>query len=282
MRRLPRPPLIPPADGLERDYAAAIVRRCIAPAQAAIRRSVVPRLGGLLEARDAERRADSLVETWEPIQRRLSAISVATMARVTREAPGMADRHVRGVAQYQDRGWMRQVDAVLGIRPALSTDAVNNQIANLIRLNTDLIVTVPERHFGLIQAAVEQALDGGMRIETLTERIDRIYHVSEYNARRIARDQTAKVQALIAQERQRELGITRYIWRTSQDERVRDTHVANNGQRFLWSSPPEETGHPGDDIQCRCTAEPDFAQVAGGLIPAMQAEDFTGAVIETG
>jgi hypothetical protein len=35
---------------------------------------------------------------------------------------------------------------------------------------------------------------------------------------------------------------------------VRASHAANNGRIFAWDNPPE-TGHPGEDYGCRCTAE---------------------------
>jgi SPP1 gp7 family putative phage head morphogenesis protein len=52
-----------------------------------------------------------------------------------------------------------------------------------------------------------------------------------------------------------EQATTHYIWRTSGDNKVRATHAANNGKIFAWDNPPE-TGHPGEDYNCRCTAEP--------------------------
>jgi Phage Mu protein F like protein len=45
-----------------------------------------------------------------------------------------------------------------------------------------------------------------------------------------------------------------YIWRTSEDEKVRPSHAANNGKIFSRSSPPP-TGNPEDDFNCRCTDE---------------------------
>lgn len=48
---------------------------------------------------------------------------------------------------------------------------------------------------------------------------------------------------------------THYIWRTSGDTKVRASHAANNGKIFAWVNPPE-TGHPGEDYNCRCSAEP--------------------------
>jgi len=48
---------------------------------------------------------------------------------------------------------------------------------------------------------------------------------------------------------------THYIWRTVGDGRVRAAHAENEGKIFSWDSPPP-TGHPGEDYNCRCTAEP--------------------------
>ncbi len=48
---------------------------------------------------------------------------------------------------------------------------------------------------------------------------------------------------------------THYIWRTRDDEKVRPSHAANDGQIYAWDNPPP-TGHPGEDYGCRCTAEP--------------------------
>lgn len=54
---------------------------------------------------------------------------------------------------------------------------------------------------------------------------------------------------------QRSAGITRYIWRTKQDDRVRDLHASREGQLFSWDDPPSD-GHPGDAYNCRCVAIP--------------------------
>ncbi len=58
------------------------------------------------------------------------------------------------------------------------------------------------------------------------------------------------------ESRQREAGVCQYIWGTVGDERVRDSHADNEGQIFSWDNPPEDTGHPGDEDNCRCSADP--------------------------
>ncbi len=63
---------------------------------------------------------------------------------------------------------------------------------------------------------------------------------------------------------------THYIWRTRGDPQVRPSHIENNGKLFAWDNPPE-TGHPGEDYGCRCTAEPYERGTANMLIRRLPA-----------
>ena len=46
-----------------------------------------------------------------------------------------------------------------------------------------------------------------------------------------------------------------YIWHTVGDDKVRSSHEERDGQIFAWDAAPEG-GHPGEDYNCRGTAEP--------------------------
>ena len=46
-----------------------------------------------------------------------------------------------------------------------------------------------------------------------------------------------------------------YIWRTKKDDKVRGKHAEREGEIFNWHVPPEG-GHPGENYNCRCRAEP--------------------------
>lgn len=74
-----------------------------------------------------------------------------------------------------------------------------------------------------------------------------------------ATDETIRAKRRLKQRldsaRQQEVGTGRYIWRTAHDERVRSSHRANDGKIFWWNKPPP-TGHPGEDYNCRCKAQP--------------------------
>ena len=59
------------------------------------------------------------------------------------------------------------------------------------------------------------------------------------------------------------LGVTEYIWRSSDDERVRSLHREYDDRRFSWGQPPDG-GYPGEAHNCRCFAEP---VVTGVIFP---------------
>jgi predicted chitinase len=63
------------------------------------------------------------------------------------------------------------------------------------------------------------------------------------------------------------LQVERYTWRSSDDSRVRASHSEYDDRIFSWSDPPEG-GHPGQERNCRCTAEPiiDPASIPEGAV----------------
>ena len=62
------------------------------------------------------------------------------------------------------------------------------------------------------------------------------------------------------QERQREIGVKRYTWRTKRDPRVRPGHARLDDTVQRWSKKPYvgsgRYAHPGEDYNCRCIAIP--------------------------
>jgi hypothetical protein len=55
--------------------------------------------------------------------------------------------------------------------------------------------------------------------------------------------------------RQKQLGVTSFVWQTMGDERVRDEHAERDGQEYEYDDPPDGE-LPGEPIMCRCWAEP--------------------------
>ena len=147
------------------------------------------------------------------------------------------------------------------------------EVNRAIRVNVELIKSIPKQHLSKIQIAIEKGLATGGDDWSLKELIKSIEGIDDQTKRRaklIARDQLQKLNGTLNQVRQQDLGVNGYIWRTSADERVRESHRDNDGKRFQWDKPPSGTGHPGEDINCRCVAEPDLSQLIPSLAPDLQ------------
>ena len=163
-------------------------------------------------------------------------------------------------------GWHRarviaSFRAALGVdvRPLLSSPAVNAFMTQKVGENIDLVKTIPGRFRDGLKAKLEKELrEAPFDQERLTKLLREEYKMGGYNVRRLCRDQTSKLTSQLTELRHGQLGITGYVWRTSADERVRPTHAANEGQTFEWANPPAETGQPGNDVMCRCIAEPNI------------------------
>ena len=147
----------------------------------------------------------------------------------------------------------------IDISPALRNDTrLDSLVQQAVKENVALIKTIPQQYFEKLEKYVIEAFEKGDRHEKLALSIKKVAQITESRAKIIARDQTSKINGSFNRIRQTSIGIDTYTWSTSQDERVRDSHVANEGKKFKWDDPPEETGHPGEDIMCRCVAIPFF------------------------
>lgn len=131
--------------------------------------------------------------------------------------------------------------------------------------NVRMVKNVPETFFDDIGNRVAQGLREGQRAEELQQVISDRYDVSESRARLIARDQIGKLNAELNETRQVALGIETYTWRGVMDERERDEHIAHEGETYAWNDPPADTGNPGEDVNCRCTAEPNIQELIDAL-----------------
>ena len=187
------------------------------------------------------------------IQRIPSDPALATMA------PAAARAHIRALEVKHRKDFTRKMSRSLGVNvgPLMTNLGVEGIMRQAIADNVALIKTIPPRlHSKLTADMAQWATETPFDEQELRRVLSTGYRSAGYNLRRIARDQTSKTIGKFAQARQEQVGVKEYVWSTSGDERVRPTHVANDGETFAWDAPPPETGHPGEDILCRCTALP--------------------------
>jgi len=145
----------------------------------------------------------------------------------------------------------------IDITGALGNGSIGPVMEKAMVQNVELITSIPDQYLNKVRQTVFDGVGKGERYETVAERIQQVADVTESRAKLIARDQVSKMNGAFNEARQTSIGIDKYVWSTSGDERVREEHAAQNGMVFSWSDPPP-TGHPGEDIQCRCVALPYF------------------------
>lgn len=148
----------------------------------------------------------------------------------------------------------RQVLSVLGID--LGTEpTIAPHLAEFVRENARLIKDIPAKLLNDVEGIISRGVRRGRLASAMAKEIGERLDVTESRAKLIARDQVSKLNGELTQLRQTSLGVRRYIWLTSQDERVRPSHEERDGEVFSWANPPVD-GHPGEPINCRCVAEP--------------------------
>lgn len=164
---------------------------------------------------------------------------------------------------FNRRKFVSTINAAIGVNLSdiIKAEGVQLEIEASIAENVDLIKTIPEQYHSRIKETIRNGINQGNDFFSIRERILEIGKSTDKRARLIARDQVAKLNAAVTETRQKKMGVTHYFWRTARDERVRKTHKDNANKRFAWNDPPAKTGHPGHDIQCRCTSEPDLSHL---------------------
>ena len=218
-----------------------------------MKRDVEEQIVPLLRALEGEYIADSYVKTFESAFDRLHRHygDIGEQARrVAADFVGNADRENRR------RFYSAMEDAAgIDLQSVLNNEGLENTLAATTRENVNLIKSIPAQYLKDIESIVFTETVKGSNAGSMIKQISEKGGVSERRAKLIARDQTSKFNAALTQKRSENLGVEEYVWRTAEDDRVRPTHAANNGKTFRWDSPPPKTGHPSDDVQCRCYAE---------------------------
>lgn len=183
------------------------------------------------------------------------------LQRLRREA---AEKFVDTVIQKHHEGFIGQMQKLTGREgpfPTLDTTSLRTQFlrdfdTSLSNLGDALLDRLERDLRAIEQGAVTREQIRQQQREELQQNIfQRAESLTTYFSQQMDR------------ESQQEAGIENYVWRSMDDEKVRDSHAANDDRVFGWDDPPN-TGHPGADYGCRCWAEPTYEEPGmGPIIP---------------
>lgn len=261
-RRLPRhrkPPRQIYPHGLEREYERAVLR-VTEPFFAAVKQMIKNDLPSIVAARDAVLKADRtlLMDAGyaDLISVAIDGIRIRVAKQVTTAAAADASESMGNRVNDFNRTQVdRQFTTVLGIPVLRQERWLEDKLSGFVTGNVSLIKDISEKGIADVSSLIMTRVEAGDSNRTIAKAIEERLEVTRRRARFIARDQVAKLNGKLTELRQKEAGVEEYIWRAVKDGATRASHLQNDGKRFRWDSPPA-TGHPGEDYQCRCTAEP--------------------------
>ena len=169
----------------------------------------------------------------------------------------------QSIEQWQKQG--KQINSIL--KKELKTQEINKLMNIYKDQNISLIQSLPLDAAKRTYKILTEGYVSGARFENLVDKIQRIGQISSNRATLIARTETSKISTALTQARSKVLGLDWYVWRTSQDVRVRDSHYLMSRVIVNWNEPPapehlkginSKLGHyhAGNAPNCRCYAQP--------------------------
>lgn len=205
--------------------------------------------------------------------RELVEAAAATLGELSKpeDIEALAHKFATRTATYQRIQLDKQVKATLGADVFIGDQKLQALTSGFVTENVALIKDLPAKLYGQIEVVVSRGLAQATPHHQIAAELEEKFALSRDRARLIARDQVGKLYGQINAARQQDLGVTHFFWRTVNDSRVRDEHTdraeyEGNGApgRYAYDDPPDGE-LPGEPINCRCTAEPDFSGILGNL-----------------
>lgn len=264
-RRMPPPIKI---RRYEQAHAARILT-LINPYKELVKSELFPLLDVIVS--ESKVRVDDLSDIMERVFNGIRARFVAIFN------PAAIDKASQDTTRAVDNAgrdlFRRQFKTVFNADPVAAEPWLEAEVNTFVAENASLIKTLPTEALSDIEQMVFREARRGASPQDIQARIFEQFETTEARARMIARDQVSKFNGRLTELRQKQIGITRYTWQTSEDGRVRSfantsgasDHSRLNGEIFSWDEPPVtvfkgkragETNHPGGDILCRCFASP--------------------------
>lgn len=236
--------------------------------------NLISNAGMLAQSAAQERRHDEYGRTLDDIIRLVE--QEFTGQWPDEELARLARAEALKLSEVNRRQLTRILSNALGVPVFFQDGWAAPEIVTWINTNVSLIKSVKDQHLGDVRSMVTSSIRSGRTVQNVMRDIrdryaNELADKPRNRAELLARDQIGKFYGNANQLRQRELGIERYVWRGVLDQRERDSHREKEGNIYRWDDPPSDTGHPGEDFQCRCIAEPYLADEVPKDIPNREA-----------
>lgn len=172
-----------------------------------------------------------------------------------------AGKFVAAIARQNENEW-RERSKLIGreLRAEILNAPTGQAMRAILAEQVELIKSIPLNEAQRVHRLTQAALSNGTRATETAGEILRTNSVTASRAMLIARTETSRASTALTMARAQHIGSDSYIWRTSADSDVRESHKHVNGKVFRWDNPPSfpdgHSYHPGCFPNCRCWAEP--------------------------
>lgn len=167
---------------------------------------------------------------------------------------------LRQVEKAEAAVWFeRSVQMGDELRRVIQRTPIGDLLATRLAEQVVLIKSLPTEAAQRVHNWTLVGIEDSSRSTDMIDAIQRSGPVTANRAKLIARTEVARTASLLTETRARAVGSKGYIWRTSRDSDVRDSHAKMEGQYVEWDNPPTlsdgTTTHAGQIYNCRCYPE---------------------------
>jgi SPP1 gp7 family putative phage head morphogenesis protein len=254
-KKFKKPLRQPPPINQEKDYQKDL-RSIVKIISEGVEKYLTPNINFLIDDFNKFKNKKITDDMSEDLDKMMSQIKVYLNNNVNSKS--IAQNNAQKINSYNSKMFHEQIKHVMGVDMFLSEPWLADQMSLWVGTNVGLIKSLEDTALSQIQNEVQSGIAKGLRSEEISENISSRIGVAQSRANLIGRDQVSKFYGQLNKSRQQEIGINQYTWSTARDERVRTSHAEKEGNIYDWDNPPEDTGAPGEDINCRCVAMPIF------------------------
>lgn len=170
------------------------------------------------------------------------------------------------------RDWKLLVDDAIGapVSEPFYMKTMDDMMNEWVADSVSYISSLPQTALGKVHEIILWGYNTKQPRVNVYRRLQKVLGMTKSHARLIATDQMGTLNYHMTRYEHESLGVTHYKWTARHDTRVRPCHREYNNKIFSWNNPPADwyvtksrgvvyTGnyfHPGQAINCRCTAKP--------------------------
>lgn len=198
--------------------------------------------------------------SFEQIARTFDRLNKKWIDAWFQRAPDIAAKAVTGVSAHADRQFaasLKRAGFAINFRP---TPELSSKIGFAAQYNTSLIKSIGTQYLDQVANLVTQAALKGGDAATLAKNLRERYGVAKSRAALIARDQNAKITALVTNERRAESGLFYARWHHSAGvHEPRPDHLAAGLKGLIFDIRKgayleRKWVQPGEEINCHCSS----------------------------